>query len=90
MADNKKNLNIAKENLTKFQEYFYANLLFWGFLVVLAVISFFTCGGVWDDVYQGVLEFIIVIMGGGFTLVSVLDYLYEKYVSPPAREESNS
>ena len=69
--------------LSKLEEYLYANLLFWGFLVVLAVISFFTCGGVWDDVTEGVMEFIFVIMGGGFVLISLLDYFYEKYATNP-------
>ena len=90
MADNKKNPTIPAKRLTVVQEYLYANLLVWGFLVILAIISFFTCGGVWDDVTSGVMEFIFVILGGGFTLVSVLDYLYEKHMSEPVREEGKS
>jgi hypothetical protein len=58
--------------------YFQANLIAWFFLLVLAVAAFFICGGVWDDVTTGVLEFIFVVLGGGFTLVSVLDFFYEK------------
>ena len=57
------------------------------FLAALAFISYFTCGAVWDDVYKGVLEFIFLILGGGFTLVSVLDYFYESYTSIPAGME---
>jgi hypothetical protein len=90
VVDNKQNSKITEKKLTKFQEYFYANFLFWGFLVILAVISYFTCGAVWDDVTSGVMEFIFVIMGGGFTLMSVLDYLYEKHISPPTGEEEKS
>ena len=83
MADNNKNQGpkIAEQKLTKFQEYLYANLVFWAFLLAVAIISFFTCGGVWDDVTSGVMEFIFVIMGGGFTLVSVLDYCYDTYLA---------
>jgi uncharacterized membrane-anchored protein len=77
---------VEERQLTKFEEYLYANLLFWGFLVIVAVISFFTCGAVWDDVTEGVMEFLFVIMGGGFTLVSVLDYTYEKYLVNPVAE----
>lgn len=77
MADSKQNPNKPEKRLSKSEEYLYANLLWWGFLVVLAVISFFTCGGVLDDVTSGVLQFIFVILGGGFTLVSILDYVYE-------------
>ncbi len=61
------------------EEYLHANLLWWGFLAVLAAISYFVCGAVWDDVTSGVMEFIFVIMGGGFNLVSAMDYVYEKY-----------
>ncbi len=77
MPNNQQPLKTAQKQYSRFEEYFYANLLWWGFLVALAVISFFTCGGVLDDVTSGVLEFLFVILGGGFTLVSVLDYIYE-------------
>lgn len=86
MADNKPNPKTAEKRLSKLEEYLYANLLWWGFLAVLAVISFFTCGGVWDDITSGVLEFIFVILGGGFALVSVLDYVYEANLSRNAAE----
>lgn len=79
MADNKQNPKVPEKRFSKFEEYLYANLLWWGFLVVLAVISFFTCGGVWDDITWGVFQFIFVILGGGFTLVSILDSVYENY-----------
>jgi uncharacterized membrane-anchored protein len=62
-------------------DYLHANLVCWGLLAVLAVIAYFICGAVWDDVTSGVMEFIFVIMGGGFTLVSALYYNYEKYLS---------
>ena len=72
---------IAEAKLTPFQEYFYANLYFWGLLPVVAVISFFACGAVWDDVTSGAMEFLFIVMGGGFTFVSILDYFYEKNLS---------
>jgi hypothetical protein len=87
MADNKQSPKIAERRLTKFEEYLYANLLFWGFLVAVAIVSYFTCGGVWDDVTSGVMEFIFIILGGGFTLVSVLDYFYDQWTSGPAGAE---
>lgn len=73
-----------------FQEYFYANLFFWAVLAVAAIISFFTCGAVWDDVTSGTMEFLFVIMGGGFTLVSVLDYFYEIKIAGTSRENLKS
>jgi len=62
------------------REYVQANLLVWGFLVLLAIASFFICGGIWDDISQGTIEFLFLIMGCGFTLVSFLDYLYDRNV----------
>ena len=73
-------------NSVSFQEYFYANLFFWGVLIVVAMISFFTCGAVWDDVTSGAMEFLFVIMGGGFTFVSILDYFYEIKIGTPSPE----
>lgn len=59
--------------------YVRANFLAWVFVAVLAVAAFFICGGVWDDVTNSVMEFIFFVLGGGFTLVSFLDFFYEKY-----------
>ena len=83
MADNQKNSKNVQTPLSPLQEYLHANLLWWGFVVILAVTGFFICGAVWDDVTSGVLEFVFVILGGGFTLVSALDFAYEKYLSNP-------
>ena len=59
--------------------YLRVNLIAWAFVLALAAAAFFICGAVWDDVTRGVMEFIFVVLGGGFTLVSFLDYTYEKY-----------
>jgi len=80
----------TENNSVSFQEYFYANLFFWGVLVVVAGISFFTCGAVWDDVTSGAIEFLFVIMGGGFTVVSILDYFYEIKIAAPASDALKS
>jgi uncharacterized membrane-anchored protein len=85
MADSKM-VKKTENNPVSFQEYFYANLFFWGVLVIVGIISFFTCGAVWDDVTSGALEFLFVIMGGGFTFVSVLDYFYEIKIASPSKE----
>ncbi len=79
MAQDKQDSKRPEKRPTRLEEYLYVNLLFWGFLVVLAIITFFICGAVWDDVTSGVMEFIFVILGGGFSLVSAMDYVYEKY-----------
>jgi hypothetical protein len=88
MADQAKSKSpkLGEDKMTPLAEYLHVNLLWWGFLGILAAVSYFVCGAVWDDVTSGVMEFIIVILGGGFTLVSVMDYLYEKYSGPSPRE----
>jgi hypothetical protein len=89
MTDSKTIKNPGNNSIS-FEEYFYANLFFWGLLAVVAVISYFTCGAVWDDVTSGTMEFIFVIMGGGFTFVSILDFFYEVKIAAPAKEISRT
>ena len=33
---------------------------------------------VWDDAVRGLEKFLFLVLGGGFTLVSAMDYLYER------------
>jgi lipopolysaccharide export LptBFGC system permease protein LptF len=82
-----KNIPANSPNL---KAYLQANLAAWVFVFVLAVAAFFICGAVWDDVTTGVLEFIFVVLGGGFTLVSLLDFFYEKSMGPGGREDRKS
>jgi len=70
--------------------YLKANLVFWGFVLVMAVLAFFICGGVWDDVTSGVMEFLFFVLGGGFTLVSFLDFIYEKFAPSISGGEGKS
>lgn len=58
--------------------YLKANLLWWSFLALAALGAFLACGAVWDDAMAGLFRFIFLVLGGGFTLVSVMDFLYEK------------
>jgi len=81
MGDKNKGPKERSEEPSPFREYLYANVLFWGFLVVLALLTYVFTGGVWDDVMKQTMKFIFLVLGGGFTLVSVLDLLYGRYVS---------
>jgi len=81
MSDKNKGPKVPEKEMTPFMEYFWANVLFWGFLAVLALATYVVTGGIWDDVMRKTLKFIFGVFGGGFTLVSVLDFLYDKYVS---------
>ncbi|HVZ80665.1 MAG TPA: hypothetical protein VHE12_07680 [bacterium] len=80
MSDDRKNV---KGSGPQIEEYVRVNLWAWGFLGLLALVAFFACGAVWDEVTQGVMEFLFGIMGGGFVLVSVMDYLYESQRARP-------
>jgi hypothetical protein len=77
-------------NSPNLNAYLWANLVAWVFVLVLAVAAFFICGAVWDDVTTGVLEFLFVVLGGGFTLVSFLDFFYEKSIGLGARGDRKS
>ncbi len=61
------------------KDYFYINVIFWVFLFLVAVIVFITAGGKWDPVIESAFGFIFIVFGGGFVLVSIFDYLYEKF-----------
>jgi len=74
---------------SKIEEYVYVNLIFWGFLVVLCVVVYIDCVvsgvvkfGEIDEVIKQVFKFILLVFGGGFTAVSIFDYLYDKYADP--------
>lgn len=60
------------------KDYFYINLFFWIFLVVIAVLVFVTTGSKWDPIMGNVFSFIFLVFGCGFTAVSVFDYIYER------------
>ncbi len=68
---------VEKEEFT-LKEYFYINVIFWVFLLILAILIFFTTGGQWDPVMKNVFTFIFLVFGGGFTIVSIFDYIYER------------
>jgi len=67
----------GKENFT-IKDYLYINLFFWGFLVLLSIIVFFTTGGQMDPIMENVFMFIFLVFGCGFTAVSIFDFIYEK------------
>ena len=75
---------------SKFMEYVYVNLMFWGFLVLLCIAVYIDCavsgvikfGDAPDDVMNQVFKFILLVFGLGFTAVSVFDALYDKYAEP--------
>jgi len=68
---------VEKEDFT-LKDYFYINLFFWAFLLVVAILVFFTTGAKWDPVMKNVFAFIFLVFGGGFTAVSIFDFIYEK------------
>lgn len=82
--------------VSKFQEYLYVNLIFWGFLVLLCIAVYVDCaisgvikfGDGPDEVMAQVFKFILLVFGLGFTAVSVFDALYDKFAGPETDEAS--
>lgn len=74
----KQQQKVEKEGFT-LKDYFYINVIFLAFLFVIAIVVFITAGGKWDPVIESALGFIFIVFGGGFFLVSIFDYLYEKF-----------
>jgi hypothetical protein len=69
------------------KDYFYVNIMFWAFLLVVALIVFFTTGAKWDPIMQNVFTFIFLVFGLGFTGVSIFDAIYEKLSKGTADEK---
>ncbi len=75
------------EEMSEFKVYLYANLLFWAFLVLLGLGIFISCGAKWDEVMGNIFKFIFLVLGLGFTLVSVFDALYSHFEGKEAGGE---
>jgi hypothetical protein len=69
------------------KDYFYINIFFWAFLVVVSVIVFFSTGAKWDPIMENVFTFIFLVFGLGFTAVSVFDAVYERVAKNNADEK---
>lgn len=69
----------AEAGPTRPTQYLYANLVWYAFLALVSLMTFFTTGRVWDDVLVDAIRFLFLILGGGFTFATVLDFLYERY-----------
>jgi hypothetical protein len=74
----KKNTGPMGTVLTPLQVTLRANLLFWSVLILTGVLAFLVCGAVWDDAVKGLEKFLFLVLGGVFTLVSVMDHFYER------------
>jgi hypothetical protein len=61
----------------------YANLIFYAFLGLVCFLTYLACGRIWDDVISDTVRYLFLALGGGFSLVSVLNVLYEKYYGNP-------
>jgi glucan phosphoethanolaminetransferase (alkaline phosphatase superfamily) len=68
----------SKKGEFSLKDYFYINLFFWAFLVVIAVLVFITTGSKWDPIMGNMFSFIFLVFGCGFTAVSAFDYIYER------------
>jgi bacteriorhodopsin len=73
---------------SRFSDYFWANLIFFGFIIVLGLVVRASCQSPSDDpsVKQAIdlvlgetFQFFWLLMGGGFLLVTLFDAAYEHY-----------
>jgi hypothetical protein len=85
----------AEAKSSRLADYFWANLIFFGFLFVLAVVVRYSCEMPSDDVaVKSVLDetfgFFLKLMGGGFLLVTLFDAGYEFFAGQAGEEEAPS
>jgi hypothetical protein len=71
---------------SRFADYFWANLAFFGFLFVLAFIVRKSCEMPGDDpavarVLDDAFRYLLLLFGGGFLLVTLFDAAYEFFAS---------
>jgi bacteriorhodopsin len=73
---------------SRFSDYFWANLVFFAFLLALAFIVKASCESSSDDpsvkqavdiVLKDTFQFFLALMGGGFVLVTLFDAAYEHF-----------
>jgi hypothetical protein len=69
------------------KDYLYINLFFWLLLGAVALILLLTTGWKFDPVMQSVFAFIFLVFGGGFTLVSIFDFIYDRAAGKGTNEE---
>lgn len=64
--------NTAGDSLFPFKGYLVLNLIFWGFCILQVIVLRFLIGDV-----IGIMFFFLVL-GAGFTIVSVFDFAYDR------------
>lgn len=86
----------AVEENTRWMDYFWANVIFFSFLGLLAWVVRASCESPADDQNQAVkivldqtFWFITLLFGGGFLLVTLFDAAYE-FFSRTAKEEAST
>ena len=67
---------------SRFSDYFWANLIFFAFLFILAFVVRKSCEAPGDDravqqVLDDAFKFLLTLFGGGFLLVTLFDAAYE-------------
>jgi hypothetical protein len=78
---------------SRIADYFWANLIFFGFLFILAMIVRYSCEMPGDDpavksVLDETFSFFLKLMGGGFLLVTLFDAGYEFFAAQAGEEEA--
>lgn len=71
---------------SRFTDYFWANLIFFAFIGVLAFVVRQSCEAPGDDravqqVLDDAFKFLLLLFGGGFLLVTLFDAAYEFFAA---------
>ena len=74
------------QNSSKWAEYFWANVIFWSFLLLVVFFIWNGAASEQDDqaiklVLKDTRNFILLLFGGGFTLVTLFDAAYDFFAA---------
>lgn len=96
-SDNRNETGSAKAEAqpSRMADYFWANLIFFGFLFILAIVVRYSSEMPGDDlavkmVLDETFGFFLKLMGGGFLLVTLFDAGYEFFAGQAGEDEAPS
>ena len=93
--DNGQGKQKEEESQSRLADYFWANLIFFGFLFLLSFLVWQSCQAPSDDaavkiVLSETFRFMIYLFGGGFLVVTLFDAAFDFFAEKAGEEPASS